>query len=175
MTTLRTLLWNVLAFGALPAWLLAGFADWLCHRRTQIEVTSGSRESAMHLLLHLEIAVPLLAGLWFEINAGLLVLMAAGVAAHFWTSWRDSRYAQPRRFISPAEQLVHSWMEMTPLFALIIVWVLNSDAWHEPAWLPAPRTQSVPGPWPWLIPLGVVAGFIFIVEEYVRGRRAPAR
>ena len=70
MTNLRVLLWNVLAFGALPAWLLAGFADWLCHRRSKIEITSGSRESAMHLLLHLEIAAPLLAALWLEINAG---------------------------------------------------------------------------------------------------------
>jgi hypothetical protein len=166
------LLWNVLAFGALPAWLLAGFADWLCHRRSKIEITSGSRESAMHLLLHLEIAAPLLAALWLEINAGLLVLMTACVFAHFWTTLQDTRCAQPVRFISPFEQQVHSWMEMTPLFALVMVAVLNVDAWKQPEWLPVARKHPVPRPWIWLIPLALAGGFALIVEEYARGHRA---
>ncbi len=35
----------------MPLWLGAGLADWYLHRRTRIEETSGSRESAIHTLL----------------------------------------------------------------------------------------------------------------------------
>lgn len=34
------LLWFVL-----PVWLIAGFADWLCHRATHIETTAGIKET----------------------------------------------------------------------------------------------------------------------------------
>jgi hypothetical protein len=35
----------------LPLWLVAGVADWLCHRKADIEHTAGPSESAMHLLM----------------------------------------------------------------------------------------------------------------------------
>jgi hypothetical protein len=168
---LDDLLWTILAWGALPLWLAAGFADWLCHRRTRIEQTSGSRESLMHLLLHAQIAIPLLLALWLEIEAGLLLFMAACVMAHLLTSLADTRLAQPRRHISPFEQQVHSWMEMLPVFALVVVAVLHADALREPRWLPALRAEPVPGPWPVLIPLALAAGVALILEEYARGRR----
>lgn len=173
MTSLRGILWQILGFGILPAWLLAGAADWLCHRRTEIERTSGRHESALHLLLHAEIAVPAFLALWLEINAGLLLFMAACVFAHMITSLRDTKYAQPRRFISPFEQQVHSWLEMLPLFAVAIVAALHWDALADPRWLPEPRAEPVPAPWPWLLPLAFAAGAASILEEYLRDRRAP--
>lgn len=169
MTT-QDLLWKVLAYGALPAWLLAGAADWLCHRRTAIERTSGASESRMHLLLHAQIALPVLLGLWLEINAGLLVFMALCVIAHMITSLLDTRLAQPLRYISPVEQQVHSWQEMLPLFALVGVVVLHADAWREPLWIPRPRTETVPAHWRVLVPLALAGGFAMIIEEYLRGR-----
>ena len=35
------LLTGILLYGVLPLWVAAGFADYLCHRRTRIEATSG--------------------------------------------------------------------------------------------------------------------------------------
>ncbi|HUQ12620.1 MAG TPA: hypothetical protein VM146_20100 [Steroidobacteraceae bacterium] len=163
------IVWRVLAFGALPAWLLAGAADWLCHRRTEIERTSGATESVWHMVLHAEIAVPLLLGLWLEINAGLLLFMAACVLAHMLTSLSDSRYAQPLRYISPIEQMVHSWLEMLPLFALVLITLLHADAFTDPHWLPAWRAEPLPKAWRIAVPVGLGCGFAMIFEEYLRG------
>ena len=35
----------ILMYFILPLWLAAGFADWLCHRATHIETTTGAKES----------------------------------------------------------------------------------------------------------------------------------
>jgi hypothetical protein len=51
----------------LPLWLAAGIADRLCHRKADIEHTAGAPESAMHLLMLSEAAVPVLAGLFFDV------------------------------------------------------------------------------------------------------------
>jgi hypothetical protein len=40
----------ILMYFVLPVWLVAGFADWLCHRATHIESTTGAKESLIHLL-----------------------------------------------------------------------------------------------------------------------------
>jgi hypothetical protein len=53
----------------LPLWLAAGFADWLCHRATHIEATTGAKESLIHLLMFAEVSVPLLAAIFLEVNA----------------------------------------------------------------------------------------------------------
>lgn len=168
---LRTALWNVLGFGALPLWLAAGGADWLCHRRTEIERTAGPRESVFHVALFAEIAVPVLLALWYEINALLLAVMAAGVLAHFLTSWWDTAFAQPRRHIAPVEQLVHSWLEMLPVFALVVVALLHADAFTDPDWRLVPRAEPVPPGWKWVVILGFATGLAFILEEWWRCRR----
>jgi hypothetical protein len=173
VTSLHSFLWQMLAYGVFPAWVLAAFADWLCHRHTAIELTSGPRESALHLLLHAEIALPVLLGLYFDINAGLLAVMAVCVLAHMWTSLRDTAFALPLRYISPVEQQVHGWLEMTPLFALMLVAALHLDAFTEPQWRLAWRLQPVPRPWSVVVPIALAAGFALIIEEYVRGRHSP--
>jgi hypothetical protein len=33
----------ILMYFILPVWLVAGFADWLCHRASHIETTTGRR------------------------------------------------------------------------------------------------------------------------------------
>ena len=42
----------------MPVWSLAGFLDWLWHRQTKIETTSGAKESVMHLLMMAEAGAP---------------------------------------------------------------------------------------------------------------------
>lgn len=170
---LQSLLWHLLAYGVFPAWILAAFADWLCHRHTAIELTSGPRESSLHLLLHAEIAVPVLLGLYLDINAGLLAFMAACVLAHLATTLWDTSYAQPLRYISPIEQQVHSWLEMMPVFAWLLVAALHAEAFADPQWRPAWRVDTVPRPWSVVVPVALAAGFALIVEEYLRGRHSP--
>ena len=135
---LETALQALLVFGLLPAWLAAGFADWLCHRKADIERTSGPRESRLHLLLQLEIAIPVIAALFFEINTLLLAFMTVAVLAHTATSLWDTYVAQPRRHISPVEQHVHSWLDMLPVFALVLVYTLHFPE-DPPDWTLRPR------------------------------------
>ena len=169
---IRTALWNLLGFGLLPAWLAAGGADWLCHRRARIENTSGPQESVFHIILHLQIAVPVLLALWLEINAALLAVMAAGVLAHMLTSWWDTSFAQPRRHIAPIEQQVHSWLEMVPLFSLVLICLLHLHEFTMPNWSFQRRHDGVPGAWPVVLPLVLAAGLALIGEELLRGLRA---
>lgn len=61
----------ILMYFIVPLWLIAGFADWLCHRASHIEKTAGVKESALHLLQFAEIGLGLLAALFLEINAGI--------------------------------------------------------------------------------------------------------
>jgi hypothetical protein len=117
---------SLLAF-IVPLWLLAGFGDWLCHRRQDIAHTSGWRESLLHLLLIGEGGLAVLAGLLLEINATTLALMLACYAAHELTVWVDLRYAAPRRAIPPVEQMLHSLQEVLPLAALLLVALLHWD------------------------------------------------
>ena len=41
----------ILMYFVLPVWLLAGFADWLCHRACQIDTTTRVKESLIHPLM----------------------------------------------------------------------------------------------------------------------------
>jgi hypothetical protein len=169
---IRTALWQVLGFGLLPLWLAAGGADWLCHRRSAIERTSGPEEPLIHVVLFLQIALPAWLALWLEVTAAMLLLMTAGVLAHMATSWWDTTYAQPRRHIAPIEQQVHSWLEMLPLFALVLVALLHAREIAEPRWSFVLRDSPLPG-WRW-VTLGFSLGLGFILEEYWRCRRRQA-
>lgn len=151
---------------ALPPWLLAGFGDWLCHRRTRIERMAGPPESALHVVLYLLIAIPAVLGLYLEVTALLLAIMAAGVLAHMAVSLWDTSYAQPRRLISPLEQQIHSWLEMMPLFALALVVVLHWDALTHPTWSFSRRAQPLPGTL--LVLAGLALGQLMILEELFR-------
>jgi hypothetical protein len=168
---LRDAIWALLGYGALPAWLLAGGADWLCHRRSRIELTSGPVESAMHVVLFLQIAIPVLLGLWFAINALLLTFMAVGVLAHMVTSWWDTRYSEPRRLISPFEQQIHGWLVMWPIFALLLVALLHADELATPQWRLVSRENAPSLGWRCAVLLGLATGFALILEEWWRGWR----
>lgn len=116
-----------LLYVLLPLWLAAGFADWLCHRRTDIAHTSGTRESALHLLMLLEVGVPLQAALFLQINAGLILLMLVCFLAHELTALWDVSMAVQQRRVSPIEQHVHSFLELIPFMAISVVCLLHWD------------------------------------------------
>ena len=89
----------LLLYFIIPLWFLAGFADWLCHRATDIEHTTGVKESLLHLLMFTEIAVPLLACLFLEVNAAIFLLMILA-----FSGWVDAGMAGAGR-ISPCDSV----------------------------------------------------------------------
>lgn len=119
------LLQNFLMYAVVPVWLLAGLADYFCHRASSIERTSGPSESLLHLLQFALVGVPLLAALFLEINAAVLLVMLIGLALHQATAVWDVRYANATRHVSPAEQHVHGVLEMAPAVATAVVAILK--------------------------------------------------
>src|SRR5437763_4735356 len=111
----------------LPIWMGAGLADWWCHRRTDIEHTAGATESAIHAAMMMEGGLPALLGLFCEVNAGVLALTYATLAAHELTAVWDVAYADGRREVTPTEQHVHGFLERVPLMATVLLTVLHWD------------------------------------------------
>jgi hypothetical protein len=111
----------------MPVWLMAGIADWICHRATDLAHTTGAKESVIHLLMFGEVAIPLVAALFLEINALIIALMIVAFLAHEATALWDVSYAVQYREVSPIEQHVHSFLEMIPLMAGTFVIVLHWD------------------------------------------------
>lgn len=118
---------RLLLGGVMPLWLGAGLADWYLHRRTRIEETAGPRESLIHHLMFAETGVPVLLGLFCEVNAGVLATAYAATGMHWATAYWDQAYAEERRRVSPAEQQVHSVLEMSPVTAAVLLTALHWD------------------------------------------------
>jgi hypothetical protein len=114
-----------LLYFIVPLWLSAGISDWFCHRKTHIEVTTGAKESLLHLLMLAEVSVPVLAALFLEITTPIAALMIAAFVLHEATALWDVSYAVTRREVGPIEQHVHSFLEMVPLMAISFVAVLH--------------------------------------------------
>jgi len=124
---LSDLLLNAILYFFIPLWLLAGFGDWLFHRITHISETSGLKESLLHILMISEVGIPMLAGLFLEINALVIALMILGLIAHEATVLWDLRYSIERRRILPGEQVIHSFQELIPLMVLTLLLFLHWD------------------------------------------------
>ena len=69
-----TLVLNILLYVLLPLWVVAGGVDWLCHRATNIESTAGLREALVHAIMGVQVGIPILLGLLFEVNVLVLIL-----------------------------------------------------------------------------------------------------
>ena len=118
---------RLLIGGVMPLWLGAGLADWYRHRQTHIETTAGARESAIHLLMMTETGVPVMLGLFCEVNAGVLLTSFAALGAHSATAYWDQTYAEQRRRVTPIEQHLHSLLEVVPLMATGFLTALHWD------------------------------------------------
>ncbi|WP_318011248.1 MULTISPECIES: diguanylate cyclase [unclassified Mesorhizobium] len=111
----------ILMYVLLPVWLAAGFADWLCHRASHIESTTGAKESLIHLLMFAEVGIPLLAAMFLDVNALIILIMIITFFVHEATAMWDVSYATTARTVTPIEQHVHSFLEMIPLMGLVSV------------------------------------------------------
>jgi len=119
----------LLMYLVLPVWLAAGFADYLCHRASHIERTSGWKESLLHLLQFAEMALPILAAMLFEITSGVILLMIVCLVLHQATAMWDVSYAVQTREVKPIEQHVHSVLEMMP--SQVCSWLLRCTGMHS--------------------------------------------
>lgn len=162
---------TLLMYLVVPLWVAAGFADWECHRRADIEHTGGIKESLIHLLMFVEVGGPLLAALFLQINGPLVVFMGVMFLVHEATALWDVRYAVTKRSVSPWEQHVHSFLEMLPLMGLLLITVAHwgelkeSMTWPPTAESFALRLKSPPLPAAYLISL-LTAIVLFGVLPY---------
>jgi len=168
----------MLMYFVLPLWLAAGFADYLCHRATQIEKTSGWKESVLHIAQFAEMAVPVLAALFLEITSGVILVMMAFLVLHEATAIWDVRYASGRREVSPTEQHIHSVLEMLPLTGLLLVIAL-----HWPAFAAlfgygtsdfSFRSKQSPLPLTYIVTMLALTALLEVLpylEELIRGLR----
>lgn len=125
--SLQALLETLLLWGIYPLWLLAGAGDYLCHRQTDIEHTSGSAESWYHLLQFLTLLIAFAAATLLVMNAVVFAAMVLLVLSHSVLAHMDVSYTDGRRHISPMEQHVHAFMEVLPLVAVAIFGTLHAE------------------------------------------------
>jgi hypothetical protein len=118
---------RLLLFVVFPLWVAAGFADWACHRATCIATTSGLRENGLHLVLFAQAGTAVAAMALLEVNAAVLLIVAAMFVLHEATVWVDLHTTLPLRRIGSLEQMVHSFQELLPLAALLLLATMHWD------------------------------------------------
>lgn len=176
---------SLVAYGLLyilmPVWMLAGVADFACHRIMRIEHNAGIGESLLHLLMLAEIGIAILAPLFLDVTSAVLAIMLLSCLAHDVTTCVDLAYAESRRRVPWFEQWVHGLQQALP-WAWMVGWALL--AWPQslallslgdtpPDW--GLRLKSTPLPAAYLI--AVLAGSALLVcapflYEYWRCRLA---
>jgi len=112
---------NYLLYFLVPGWIIPGLADYACHRRSRIEATSGLREAVLHFAMITVVGVPIVLGLLLEINALVILIMIVAYFTHLGMALYDVSYAVSRRYVSPIEQHVHSFLEVLPFMAVSFV------------------------------------------------------
>ena len=165
----------------LPIWLIAGFADYLCHRATNIAKTSGTKEALIHLLMLAEVGIPIAMALHFEVNALIIGIMLVMYFVHEATAMWDVIYASEHREITPIEQHVHNYLGMLPLLGLLIVVLLHWGqflalfGWGEEAARLGLIEKSPPVPWSYTIGILTAVALLAVLpylEELWRCMRA---
>src|ERR1700710_476442 len=122
------LVFNLILYGCLPLWLIMGLLDYICHRRSKIEHSSGLKESLYHAVMGVQIGIPIFLGLFFHINVLILLIMFAALVFHVWVAHCDVAYARGKREISMLELHVHSFLETLPFFAVALLICINWNA-----------------------------------------------
>ncbi|HEX6959918.1 MAG TPA: hypothetical protein VF194_18185 [Ferrovibrio sp.] len=174
---------NYLLYLIMPLWVAVGFADWLCHRAARIAATAGPKESVIHLLMLAEVGIGVLAGLFFEINPLVLIVMLMALILHEITAYWDVSYAYGRRAVTAIEQRVHDYLGAIPFMAFSFVVIL-----HWPAAMRLVQGQFIAGDWSlaWkgqALPIAYIVALLAAIalfdalpfgEELLRGLSARA-
>lgn len=178
-----TPVWDVLAYIVLPLWVAAGFADYLCHRSSDIEHASGARESLFHWLMLGEVGIPLVAAVFLKINALLMGFTILCLIAHQITGYLDLKLAIRTRKVTIFEHQVHSVLEMMPLTAMLLLFILH---WPQAEALFGVGSEQAdftiglkqPPSWGALVPPALaflVFSLVPYCEEFIRGLRTSKK
>lgn len=174
------LLIGLLLYGVFPLWVGAGFVNYCCHRVSKIERTTGRVESSLHAVQYLQIVAGIALPLFLEVTSLVLVVVIALALLHLATGYVDVAYTTSRRFISPLEQHVHSYMEVLPLAAtallVVLYWspfraIFDGDA---ASWIVMRRQPPLRAGAVVAIAVGIAAAGVSIAEEYFRCARRRA-
>jgi hypothetical protein len=172
--------WNLLMWVVLPLWVLSGFGDYLCHRRSHIEHAAGVRESLIHWLMLLEVGVPLALAVFFRINALVLAAFVLFLLAHEYTGRIDLKIAMATREVSVFEHQIHSLLEVLPFTAVLLEMILHwpqtlalfGQGAEAPQWYFALKQ---PPAWAEIIPPAAAFAVLALApyaEEFLRSWRA---
>jgi hypothetical protein len=166
---LRSQLFVLLTAVFYPLWLAAGLFDYVLHRRTCIESTSGVKESLYHVAQFASLAVALVCAALFGGSPVVLTIVILAVALHTWLGHADVVYTGSRRRIAPLEQLVHGFMAVLPVAATGVFAAMH---WEELVYSPWTLRLRDP-PLSWRAVLVVVGSYFVlaglpILEEYLR-------
>jgi hypothetical protein len=118
-------LYALIGYGFYPAWLLGGAIDYLCHRRSAIERTSGFIESLYHVAQFVTIAVIVIGVALLAPSLTVFAILIAAVVLHTVLSYLDVSFTERRRYISPLEQHAHAFMDVIPLVVVALVIVIE--------------------------------------------------
>lgn len=116
---------SVTLYAIVPLWIVPAFIDYLFHRKTSIQTTSGTHESLIHALEMSTAGVPTLMALLLEIDASVIAAMIGAAVLHEALVIWDIAYAEPLRRPEPNEQHVHSFLEVVPIMALTAALTLH--------------------------------------------------
>ncbi|MFF5585875.1 diguanylate cyclase [Streptomyces hygroscopicus] len=169
-----------LMYGVMPLWFVPAVADWLMHRRTRIEHTSGTRESALHALMMTEAGVPVAMGLLARVNPLVLSVMGGAAIAHGATALWDVSLATGEREVGPVEQHIHSFLEVLPLSAMAFTCCLHWEQVRAALrggdrpedWKLLPKENPLPARYLAAIGLGIGA---FVVLPYAEEMKRCVR
>lgn len=128
---LNVLLFNAILYVCLPLWLVMGFLDYWCHKKSRIELTTGMKESAFHAVMGVQVGIPIFLGLFFKINVLLLLIMIAVLILHEVVAHHDVDYALNTREISITETHVHSFLEVIPFVIVGLIVCINWSAFVD--------------------------------------------
>ena len=148
-----------IAYAAYLLWLSAGLADFVCHRLSNLPITSGIRESTYHLVQVALIGSGAFIWLAFEPGWDVFKLCALLTICHAVVGYWDTKSAYGLRPITPAEQHIHSVLDIAPWIALaLMAWLIASDDW-----LPAVGFGLRSDPLPLKVWLGILAPAAMLV------------
>lgn len=119
---------GLILFGLLPLWMIAGFVDYLCHRQTRIEHTSGVRECVLHIVMGFQVGIPVFLALVFEVNVLVTLICLLMLVAHEVVAVWDVRLAEPVRRISIWETHAHAFLLTIPYYTFALMALLNWQA-----------------------------------------------
>jgi hypothetical protein len=122
-----TLVLNLILYVILPLWGLSGLADWMCHRATHIESTSGLRESVLHSVMGIQVGIPIVLCVLYDVNVTVYLLCLLALVLHEVVAHLDVSTAAPLREISIWEVHAHNFLATIPFYSFALISVLRWD------------------------------------------------